>query len=109
MKKNSTPNWGGGQNFMYESKGGVTNMISISFSGIKMLWLLGGLAKLPLRSLIFSFFIPYFSPPPPPKNEDMKRYAYAKMPSVIYFCGNAHRHLIMHKYRQMHIDIWEVF
>ena len=34
------PKWGG-QNFIYEpiGGGGVTNMISISFSGIKMLWL----------------------------------------------------------------------
>ena len=32
---------GGGQNFIYESMegGGFINMISISFSGIKMLWL----------------------------------------------------------------------
>ena len=40
-EKKSIPNGeGGGQNFIYESIGGVvTNMISISFSGIKMLWL----------------------------------------------------------------------
>ena len=40
------PKWGRGQNFIYESMEGwgVTNMISISFSGIKMLWLLGGKA-----------------------------------------------------------------
>ena len=43
------------------------------------------------------------------KNEDMKRYAYTEMPSVRFYCGNAHRHLIIRKYRQMHIDIWEVF
>ena len=42
----------GGQNFIYESIGGrVTNMISISFSGIKMLWLLGG--EPPLLSIFF--------------------------------------------------------
>ena len=51
--------------------------------------------------------MPHFSPPPPPpKNEDMKRYAYAEMPSVRFFCGNAHRHLIILKYRQMNIDIY---
>ena len=35
----------------------------------------------------------------------MKRYAYAEIPSVRVFCGNAHRHLIIRKYRQMHIDM----
>ena len=35
----------------------------------------------------------------------MNRYAYAEMPSVRFFCGNAHRHLIMRKYRQMYIKI----
>ena len=74
-------------------------MISISFSGIKMLWLLGGLPPRPsLISLIFLSFMPHFFSPQPPKNEDIKRYAYAKMPSVRFFCGNAHRHLIMRKY-----------
>ena len=74
-------------------------MISISFSGIKMLWLLGGEGpRPPLLSLFFSSFMPHFSPPPP-KNENMKRYAYAEMLSVRFFCGNAHRHLIIHKYR----------
>ena len=43
--------------------------------------------------------MPHFSPPPP-ENEDTKRYAYAEMPSVRFFGGNAHRHLII---------IWEVF
>ena len=80
-------------------------MISISFSGIKMLWLYH---RLPLISLTFSSFMLHFSPPPP-KNEDMKRYAFAEMPSVRFFCGNAHRHLIVRKYKQMHIDTWEVF
>ena len=35
-----------------------------------------------------------------------KWYAYAEMPSVKFFCGNAHLHLIIHKYRQMHKDIY---
>ena len=38
LMKRFNPKWGGGQNFIYESKagwGGVPNMISISFSGIK--------------------------------------------------------------------------
>ena len=93
---------GGGQNFIDESRGwGVTNVISISFSGIKMLWLLGG-ALLPrpphLSLFFFSSFIPHFSLPPP-KNENMKRYAYAEMPSVRFFFGSAHRHLIIRKCR----------
>ena len=46
VMKKFYPKWGRGQNFIYESMEGwgVTNMISISFSGIKMLWLLGGKA-----------------------------------------------------------------
>ena len=36
--------------------------------------------------------MPHFSPPPP-KNGNMKRYVYAEMPSVRFFCGSAHRHL----------------
>ena len=48
---------GGGQNLIYESIGGVTNMISISFSGIKMLWLLGGEApQTPSPITIFFIF-----------------------------------------------------
>ena len=40
---------GGGQNFIDESMGGgFTNMISISFSGVKMLWLLGALPPDPV-------------------------------------------------------------
>ena len=73
-------------------------MISISFSGIKMLWLLGPPPRPPLLSLFFSSFMPHFSPPPP-KNGNMKRYAYAEMPSVRFFCCSAHRHLIIRKYR----------
>ena len=74
-------------------------MISISFSGIKMLWLLWGFApQTPLLSLFFSSFMSHFSPPQP-KNECMKRYAYAEKPSVRFFCGSAHRHLIIRKYR----------
>ena len=74
-------------------------MISISLSGIKMLWLLGALPpRPPLLSLSFSSFMPHFSPPPP-KNGNMKRYAYSEMPSVRFFCGSAHRHLIIRKYR----------
>ena len=43
VMKKFLPQMGGGQNFIYESiSGGDTNMSSISFSGIKMLWLLGG-------------------------------------------------------------------
>ena len=42
--------------------------------------------------------MPLFSPPTP-KNENMKRYAYAEMPSVRFFCGSAHRHFIICKYR----------
>ena len=77
-EKNSTPNGGGVKISFMNPLGvgrggaGVTNMISISFSGIKMP---------PLISLIVSSFMPHFSPPPP-KNEDMKRYAYAEMPSL---------------------------
>ena len=48
--------------------------------------------------LFFSSLMPHFSPPTP-KNENMKRYAYAEMPSVRFFCGSAHRHLIIRKYR----------
>ena len=88
----------------YESTGagrrGVTNMISISFSGIKMLWLWP-----PLLPLTFSSTFHHHQP----KNADMQIYGYAEMPSVKFFCGNAHRHLIIRKYKQMHIDIWEVF
>ena len=93
MKKILPQMGGGGQNFIYESmgSGGVTNMISISFSGIKML-------QTPSPIIIFSSFMPHFSPPPP-ENGNMKRYAYAEMPSVRFFCGSAHRHLIIRKYR----------
>ena len=35
----------------------------------------------------------------------MKKYAYAEMPSVRFFCGNAHSHLIIREYTQMHIDM----
>ena len=52
----------------------------------------------PHLSLFFSSFIPHFSLPPP-RNEYMKRYAYAEMPSVRFFCGSAHRHLIIRKCR----------
>ena len=72
--------------------GGVTNTISISFSDMKMLCLLGGGGADPLSChYFFSSFMPHFSPPPP-KNENMKRYAYAEMPSVRFFCGTVHRH-----------------
>ena len=83
-EKNSTPNGGGGSKFHLWIHRGVTNMISISFSGIKMLWFLGGFApQTPSPIFIFfSSFKPHFSPPPP-KNENRKKYAYAKMPSVI--------------------------
>ena len=65
-EKNSTPNGEGGQNFIYESIGGVTNMISISFSGIKMLWLLGGEApQIPSPIIIFFIFhAPLFTTTP---------------------------------------------
>ena len=33
------------------------------------------------------------------KYGNMKRYAYAEMPSVRFFCGSAHRHLVTCKYR----------
>ena len=76
--------------------GGVTNMISISFSGIRMLWL-------PPPIINFSSFMPHFSPP-------LLKYeeiwiAYAEMPSVGLFCEctpspdytqvqtNAYRHM----------------
>ena len=52
----------------------------------------------PLLSLFFSSFMSHFSPPQM-KNENMKRYAYAEMPSVRFFCGSAHRHLIICKYK----------
>ena len=46
--------WG---DLIYESIGGVTNMISISFSGIKMLWLLGSEApQTPSESLNYHLF-----------------------------------------------------
>ena len=64
-----------------------------------MLWLLGGFApRPPLLSLFFSSFMSHFSPPQT-KNENMKRYAYAEMHSVRFFCGSAHHHLIICKYR----------
>ena len=83
--------------------GGVTNMISISFSGIKMLWLLGGFAP-QTPSPIINFLI-FHAPTFYHHHRKMKRYAYAEMPSVRSFCGNAHRHLIIREYRQMHIDM----
>ena len=95
---------GGGQNFTYESMGGGGGH---KYDFHFLFWHQNALAAL-LISLIFSSFMPHFSPPPP-KNADRKRYAYAEMPSVRVFCGNAHRHLIMRKYRQMHTDIWEIF
>ena len=83
----------GDQNFSFESMGR---------------W--GGGHKPPLISLIFFIFhAPLFTTTTEKWREDMKRYAYDEMPSVRFFCGNAHRHLIMRKYRQMHIHIWEVF
>ena len=90
---------GGGQNLIYDSIGGVTNMISISFSGIKMLWLLGGFVpQTPSPIIIFFIFhAPLFTTAT--ENKNMKRYAYAEMLSVRFFCGNAHRHLIIRKYR----------
>ena len=63
MKKKFCPKWGG-QNFIYESIGwGVTNMISISFSGIKMLWLLGGWTPQTPSPIInfFIFHVPLFT------------------------------------------------
>ena len=66
MKKILSQLGGGDQNFIYEHGGGVTNMISISFSGVKMSRLLGGEApRPPFLSLFFSSFMPHFSPPPP--------------------------------------------
>ena len=89
-----------GQNFIYESiGGGVTIMISISFSGIRMLWLLGGI-QTPSPIIIFLSFMSHFSPPPP-KDENMKRYAYTEMLLVRFFCDNAHRYLIIRKYRHL--------
>ena len=75
-------------------------MISISLSGIQNALASVGLRppRPPLLSLFFTSFMPHFSAPPP-KNENMKRYAYAEMPSVRFFCGSAHRHLIISKYR----------
>ena len=52
----------------------------------------------PHISLFFLSFIPHFSLPPP-ENENMKRYVYVEMPSVRFFCGSAHRHLIIRKCR----------
>ena len=52
----------------------------------------------PSLVIIFSFFMPHFSLPPP-KNENMKWYAYAEMPLVRFFCGSAHRNFIIRKYR----------
>ena len=91
---------GEGQNFIYEHVGGgVTNMISISFSGIKMSRLLGGFApQTPFPIIIFFIFhAPLFTTTTEKWN--MKRYAYAEMPSVRFFYGSAHRHLIIRKYR----------
>ena len=75
-------------------------MISISFSGIKMLWLLGGEA--PTDPLSYHYFFHLLCPTfyhHHRKMEHMKRYAYAEMPSIRFFCGSAHRHLIICKYR----------
>ena len=69
-EKNSTPNGGGGgSKFHLLIHRGSQNMISISFSGIKMLWLLRGEAHPPTPCLIINFVnlsCPLFTPPPPP-------------------------------------------
>ena len=67
-------------------------MIFISFSGIKILWLLGGEAPKTTSPIInfLNFYAPFFTTTATKK---MKRYAYAEMPAVRLFCGNAHRHL----------------
>ena len=72
-------------------------MISISFSGTKMFWLLGG----PPDPLTYRYFchLSYPTFHHHRKSENMKRYAYAEMPSVRFFCGSAHRHLIIRKNR----------
>ena len=76
-------------------------MISISFSDIiKMLWPLGGFAPQTPSPIIIVFHLscPTFHHHHQ-KIENMKRYAYAEMPSVRFFCGSAHRHFIIRKYR----------
>ena len=53
---------------------GVTNMISISFPGIKMLWLLGGFPPPPNNSPSFIHFFKSLMPPfhpPLPKRKNM--------------------------------------
>ena len=90
---------GGGQNFICRGWGGHKYDFHFLF------WHQNDLASGGLRPqnplsyhVFFSSSMPHFSPPPP-KNENMKRYAYAEMLSVRFFCGNAHRHLIIRKYR----------
>ena len=50
-----------------------------------------------LSLFFFIFHTPLFTTTI--ENENMKRYAYAEMPSVRFFCGSAHRHLIIRKCR----------
>ena len=98
---------GGGQNFIYESivcawGGGGSQMNFISFSAFLASKYSGfwgaSTPRPPVLSLFFSSFMTHFSPPPP-KNGNMKRYVYAEMSSVRFFCGSVHRHLIIRKYR----------
>ena len=94
--KKSTPN-GGGQNFIYESMGAGGHKYDFHF----LFWHQNALAsgEPPVLSLIFLIFhAPLLT------TTTGKCYAYTEMPSVKFFCGNAHRHLIIRKYRQMHID-----
>ena len=101
------PKWGGGggsQNFIDESMGGGGHKYDLHF----LFWHQNALASGGLYtqtpSPIINFII-FHAPLFTNNNRKMKRYAYAEMPSVRFFYGNAHRHLIIRKYRQMHIDM----
>ena len=95
---------GGAQNFIYESIGGVTNMISVSFSGIKMLWLLGGgfAPQTPSPIIIFSSFLPHFSPPPP-KNGNKKRCCDALGQILLWQCTPSLDHTQVQTFYKVYI------
>ena len=98
------PKWGGGQTFIYESIVGGGRPGGHKYDFHFLFWHQNALAsrgfapRPPFLTLFFFIFhAPLFTTTT--ENENMKRYAYAEMPSVRFFCGSAHCHLIIRKYR----------
>ena len=90
----------GGQTFIYESIGGSQIWFPFPFLASKCSSSPPPPPRPPLLSLIFLIFhAPLFT-------TATEKWRHEEICIFKFFCGNAHRHLIIRKYRQMHVDIY---